>query len=118
MTSDGNLPKKERILKTGVFRRVYKEGRPARAGGFSLHVFPNAFGYNRLGISVSARRIKKANRRNRIKRLLRESYRLNKNGLKRGFDIVLSAKSDPGRRASLKDVEKVFTQLAKKGELL
>ncbi|GAB6067082.1 hypothetical protein JCM13664_04000 [Methylothermus subterraneus] len=53
---------------------------------------PNDRGYARLGLAVPKRKLKKAVERNRIKRLVRESFRLNQSNLP-AVDIVVLAKS-------------------------
>ncbi len=117
MISDETFPKKEHLIKTKDFRRVYKEGVPLRAGAIVLYAAPNELGWNRLGVVISARNVKLANRRNRIKRLLREVYRKTKKGLKRGFDIVLVVKKDLNQAYFYKDIEIVFLKLIKEAHL-
>lgn len=48
----------------------------------------NNFHQARLGISISKKKIKKATKRNRIKRIIREAFRYNKNELQ-GMDIIV-----------------------------
>ncbi len=54
----------------------------------------------RLGLAVAKKRIRRANRRNRLKRLVRESFRENQNRLA-GLDLVVvalaTADRAPGR---------------------
>jgi ribonuclease P protein component len=50
----------------------------------------NGLGYPRLGLAISRKRVKHAVNRNRLKRLLRESFRRNKEHLG-GLDIVVTA---------------------------
>jgi len=103
----------ERILKTADFRKAYKEGVSARAGAFVLHRRPNGLGYTRLGISVGAKKVRLAVRRNRIKRVLREVYRKNRPIIKDGFDMVVSIRRDPGKVVSFKDTENAFLKMAR-----
>lgn len=51
-------------------------------------VIPNELEIGRLGMVISKKSLPKAHQRNRIKRLIRESFRLNQNELC-GFDIVV-----------------------------
>jgi len=51
----------------------------------------NGLGTNRLGITVS-KKIGNAVKRNRVKRLIREYYRLNNHRFSQGYEIVIVAK--------------------------
>lgn len=115
---DGNFGKEEHILKSKDFNAVYKKGRPFKREGLVLYVFTNNLSHNRIGFSIGARNIKRAARRNRIRRLLREAYRLTKKDLRRGFDMVIVVKRDPSRINSYHEAEVVFLRLAKDAGLL
>ena len=56
---------------------------------------PNNMGMARLGLAVSRKNIKQATMRNRIKRIVRESFRNNQSILK-GMDIVVTAQRQSG----------------------
>lgn len=74
-----------------VFRRLYAS--PAFANGcLVLYARKNRLGVNRVGITVS-RKLGKAHTRNRIRRRLREVYRLNEEAFAPGWDIVVVARS-------------------------
>jgi len=113
MTSDENFPKREHLLKTKDFRKAYKEGRVFKKWPVFLYAIPNDLCMNRIGLSISSRNIKLATRRNRVKRLFREAYRLNRRRLLKGFDLVLVVKQYNEKISTYKDVEKVFSGLAK-----
>jgi len=114
MISDEKLRKKERLLKSGDFRIVFKEGRSAKAGALILYARPNGLGYNRLGFSIAARNIKLAARRNKIKRVLKEVFRRGKASLKKGFDLVVVAKRDVARASSYDSLKNLFVELTKR----
>ena len=60
-------------------------------GPVTLYAKPNTVGYCRLGLTVS-RKVGNAVRRNQIKRLLREAFRLTQHDLTRitgGYDMVV-----------------------------
>lgn len=80
------------LKKNYEFVRIYKKGRFYAGRFIVLYVLKNNCGVNRLGIAIS-RKVGKSVRRNRIRRLVRESYRFYEEFLKEGLDIVFSARS-------------------------
>lgn len=98
-----------------IFRRLY------RTNGFAgpylvLYARKNRSGGNRVGITVS-KKLGKANVRNRIRRRLREAYRLNEEQFQPGWDIVVVARSK-ALDADFADICKSYLALAKKAGIL
>ena len=74
-----------------LFRRVYYRGVSSAGSHLVLYCRKNNLGYNRLGLTVSAK-LAGAVQRNRVKRLLREAYRLHEDAFATGVDLVLVAR--------------------------
>jgi ribonuclease P protein component len=74
-----------------IFRRLYHTNGQAN-GLLVLYARKNRTGMNRVGITVS-KKLGKAHIRNRVRRRLREVYRLNEDKFQPGWDIVLVARS-------------------------
>ena len=74
-----------------IFRRLYHTSGFAD-GYLVLYARKNRTDGNRVGITVS-KKLGKAHVRNRVRRRLREIYRLNSSQLKTGWDIVIVARS-------------------------
>lgn len=70
------LPKESLISKPWQYRRVYQQGQRLWGKGITLIYLENDQGHDRLGISVGGQKL--AVKRNRIKRLIKELYRLNR----------------------------------------
>ena len=69
------------------FRRLYHRGVSTAGKHVVIYCRRNKLGYNRLGLTVSAK-LACAVKRNRIKRLFREAYRLNEDKFADGIDLV------------------------------
>ena len=118
MISDEGYPKKERLIKTKDFGKVYRQGRSFKVDFIVLKVLPNTLPVNRLGFSIGSKSIKSSCRRNRIRRLFRESYRKNKKTLKKGFDMVLVVRKDAAKNFVYENAQKIFLKLAKEAGAL
>jgi ribonuclease P protein component len=84
----------DRVKRRADFRRVQSGGRKIHTPHFVLAVLPrdDGGGTNRLGITVT-RKIAPAVGRNRIKRVMREVFRKNRDLFPAGCDVVAIAKS-------------------------
>ncbi|HWB19560.1 MAG TPA: ribonuclease P protein component [Phycisphaerales bacterium] len=85
------FPKTRRLTKPAEFQRVYADRIRTSAGPFLLHSSPSPTPNARLGLSVPAR-VGNAVIRNRIKRLLRESFRLLQHELPPGYDYLITVR--------------------------
>lgn len=76
------------LKKSEDFKRVYEEKRSYANKYLVVYLRKNEINVNRLGISVS-KKVGNSVVRHRLTRLVRESYRLNKDRLVSGYDIVV-----------------------------
>jgi ribonuclease P protein component len=79
------------------FDAVYAGGRRVDDRFFALRVKPNGLSHARVGLAVAVKTAGNAVKRNRIRRLVRESFRLAQHELP-AVDIVVAAKF-PAREA-------------------
>lgn len=86
------FPKQYRLLRRLEFQRVYKQGQRRSASLCTVFYRPNGLPGTRLGITVP-KRIGTAVARNRIKRRIREVFRLHRTELPGGWDLVLNPRS-------------------------
>jgi ribonuclease P protein component len=98
------------------FRRMYSKGKSGVSSYLVVYFRPNRCGNNRLGVTVSAK-LGHAVVRNRIRRRIREIFRLNQPKLKQGYDMIVVAR---GRsvRASYQEMDRAFLSVCRKLELL
>ena len=80
------------LKKNSDFRRLYAKGKSAATPYLVLYARPNRLGENRVGYTVSVK-LGHAVVRNRVRRRLREIYRLNTPLLRQGYDLVVVARS-------------------------
>ena len=87
------FPPQARVLRTAQYRKVYDQGFRIPGSLFAAFCLertgPEAAVGPRIGITVP-RAIGKANVRNRIKRRLREAFRLHRQELRPQWDIILN----------------------------
>jgi ribonuclease P protein component len=110
------LPRRRLITKKWQYDHVYRHGSRLRANGFNFIFTLNELGRHRLGISISG--VKSAVKRNRLKRLIREYFRLNpafpatilarQKEEEAGIDLVITAnkKFNP---IDLNDLQEIFS---------
>jgi ribonuclease P protein component len=105
---ENGFPRTRRLLKSSDFKEVRKKGQRHETEHFTVFQLKNRPVATRLGFAVSAR-VANAVERNRIKRLLREFFRLRSEKLKTGdlFIIVkrVKKKLSRGLPGKLKEVE-------------
>ena len=98
-----------------IFQRLYRTGGQAN-GSLVLYARRNRLGQNRVGITVS-KKLGKAHIRNRIRRRVREVYRLNEAAFRPGWDIVVVVRGK-AIDASFSQLTESYLSLAKKAGLL
>ena len=109
--------KREATLKENYeFRRVYAKGRTGVTQCLVVYCRPNRSGRNRLGLTVSTR-LGHAVVRNRIRRRLREIFRLRGPELKGGYDIVIVARAR-AVKADYHELERAFVRCCEKLSLM
>ncbi|HON58367.1 MAG TPA: ribonuclease P protein component [Smithella sp.] len=85
--------KLERITRKSRFQTIYKQGVWRSSKNFTVVTWGNQEGRTRLGITVT-KKTGNAVARNRIKRLIREFFRLNKQLFPEGCDVIIMAKRE------------------------
>ena len=95
ITRYGFLP--ENRIRTGrEYDLAFRKGKSVHTPHFRVIVSKTETGVSRLGLVVSKRVGRRAHDRNRIKRLVREFFRLNRAGFDPPLDVVVLAK--PGAK--------------------
>ena len=98
-----------------IFQRLYRSNGQAN-GYFVLYARKNRLDTNRVGITVS-KKLGKAHIRNRVRRRIREVYRLNEEAFQPGWDIVVVARAK-SVDADFGKMTKAYLQLAEKAGVL
>src|SRR5262249_27081082 len=99
----------ERLRAAADFRRAFDRRRVVSDQAFVIHSVENGLEYSRIGIVVSRKVSRRAVVRHRIKRLVREVFRLNKAAFCKGIDFVIVARV---ALVSFKDVHSSLIKLA------
>ena len=90
------LPKEARLAKRAEFLKVYEQGTRFEGRFMTVFILPSGREIHRLGVTATKKAIgNKAVDRNRVKRLLRESFRLSRaelNVVATKYDWVVNAR--------------------------
>ena len=101
-------PKTHRLSGKESFAAVYDARTRQSRGPLTMYAKPNDMSHSRIGISIS-RRVGIAPKRNRIKRLLRESYRLGRRDIPTGYDWIIVVR--PHEVLGLPDYQRLLKEL-------
>lgn len=74
-----------------LFHRLYNKGKTTATSVLAVYVRPNHLKRNRLGLTVGTK-VGKAVVRNKVRRRIREAYRIHEDGMAIGWDIVVVAR--------------------------
>ncbi|GGZ38690.1 MULTISPECIES: ribonuclease P protein component [Shewanella] len=105
-----------RLLTPAQFKTVFSNPIKASSAEITLLAVPNEMQHPRLGLTVAKRHVKRANQRNRIKRVIRDSFRLNQHDLP-PLDIVVLVRGgvlDMDNEQLRKLVEKLWRKLSRR----
>ena len=109
--------KSERLKKSNEFKSVFEQCRKLEDGTLAFYVqFKEDAGLRKFGVSLS-RALGKAYLRNRLKRRLREIYRVEKEGFRGGYQVILVPRRGSVNR-TFDELRKSFLSLASRAGLL
>ena len=97
------------VKENGTFRRIYRKGKSAVAPCMVVYCQKNRQGASRLGVTVSTK-LGGAVVRNRVRRQLREMYRLHKEEMRPGYDLIIVARSR-AVRTPYRQMDRQYTAL-------
>jgi ribonuclease P protein component len=107
--------KHEHLRRPADFQRVYQRRRSASDEWLIVYACENGLPHLRLGLSVS-RKFGNAVQRNRLRRLYREAFRLTKQEMPTGLDLVLvpRKREDPELQTLKEGLPRLIAQIARK----
>ena len=112
----GRFARHQRMLKPAEFKHVF--ARPVRFSNHTMTLLAreNKLNHARLGLAISKKQLRRAVDRNRIKRLVRESFRQNQQQFE-GMDCVVMVRSSISalsNAAIFETLEQHWNRLAEK----
>ena len=88
-----HFPRNVRLTRGVEFQRVFQQGKRLHANGVNARAAANSMGFPRLGMAIAKKALRRAHERNRIKRLVRESFRHHQANLP-AVDIVVMCRHE------------------------
>jgi len=111
----GPFPRQARLLSSDDFGRVFKRAQRSADQDFTILSRSNDLGWARLGLVVSRKVSPRAVERNRIKRMVRESFRQHQDQLGQ-LDLVVIGKPAAAARSRTeltRSLERHWSRIAK-----
>ena len=104
------LPQNRRIKSREGFDAAFT-GVLVRSRAITAHTIANRLGLSRLGVVVSKRNVPKATNRNKIKRLVREAFRITQDAT-RPIDVVVKIRRPEGsKQVSLTELISLLSKI-------
>lgn len=113
MSAGQTFSRRLRLLRAAEFEAVMTYRCAVRSRYFQVMSKPNELGHARLGMIVSKRLFARAVDRNRMRRLIRETFRLSANALP-ALDLVVRPSSQPGEGSLTEDLRVALVSAAAK----
>ncbi|KMT21743.1 ribonuclease P protein component [Clostridium cylindrosporum] len=110
------MKSEERIKRNSHFRYIYNRGKSISNDTLVLYTLKNKKDINRVGISVS-KKVGNSVIRNKVKRLIRESYRVNSESFNKGYDFIFIARQRSAS-ADYNKVESAMKHLMRKSGII
>ena len=108
-----SLKRDRRITRSKMFEEVLERGRRAVGRLMVMVVCPSDDARSRVGVVAGKRTFRRAVDRSRVKRLLREAYRLHRHELAEGYNMVLVARRALAEACRM-DAEEELLHLARR----
>ena len=106
------------LKKNYEFKRVLNHGKIFYGNTLNCFIQKNNMEINKLGIAVS-KKTSKSVKRNRIKRLIKENYRLLEKNIDTGYNLIFVWKrNNQLEDADFKKIEADFKEILKKSKLI
>ena len=109
------MRKKEILRKKDDFQAIYNAGKSVPERYVVLFYRKNDLPYSRTAF-LASKKVGNSIQRNRAKRLMKESYRLNADRFLDGYDLIFIARNTINGKKQ-KDVEKSLLNAAKRGKV-
>ena len=84
------FPKRVRLLKAEEFKQVFRKAYRSKDNYFTVLAHEKKVGDAKLGLAISKKVIRKAVSRNRLKRIIRESFRQSQSEIGRADYVVMA----------------------------
>lgn len=101
----------ESLKKNSDFQNVYRNGKSYANRYLVMYILENRTNSNRIGISVS-KKVGNSIVRHRVKRLVKEAYRLHESEFRNGLDIVIVVRKS-ANKISYWDTESALLHLSR-----